>query len=72
MESPYLHFPSRHPVLCQRGDRTKWLYVSAVIVQRHRPSHVVEEEPTRVPTLDPDDQSVPGCAYQLCVSLETF
>ena len=38
------------------------------VAQRHRPSHVVEAAPGRVPAPSPHGQAVPGCACQLCVS----
>jgi len=46
-------------LLCQRGVQNKCLHASATVVQRHRPSHVVEAAPGRVPTLDPHGQAVP-------------
>ena len=46
----------------QRGDRIKSIHASAAGGQGHRPSHVVEAAPARVPTLDPHDQTVPDCA----------
>ena len=48
-------------VLCQWGDRIKCIHASASGGHRHRPSHVVEASPTRVPTLGPHGQVVPGC-----------
>ena len=56
------------PSSVQRGNRTKCLYASAAVVQRHRPSREVEAAPAGVPTLGPYGQSVSDCACQLCVS----
>jgi hypothetical protein len=56
------------PVLCQRADRIKYIHTSEAGDQGHRPSHVEEAAPVRVPTLGPHDQAVPGCACQLFVS----
>ncbi len=53
---------------CQRGDRTKCIHANATGGQRHRPSHVVEAAPGRVPAPSPHGQAVPGRACQLCVS----
>ncbi len=53
-------------------SRIKCIHSSAAGGQGHRPSHVVEAGPARVPTLAPDDQTVPGCACQLFVSGETL
>ena len=62
------HINGCRPVLCQRGDRTACIHASASGGQRHRPSHVVEEAPTRFPTIVPHGQVVPDCVCQLCVS----
>ncbi len=62
------HINGCRPVLCQRGDRIKCIHASAAGGHGHRPSHVVEAAPARVPTLGPHDQAVPDCACQFFVS----
>jgi hypothetical protein len=50
------------------SGKIKCIHASEAGGQGHRPSHVEAAAPARVPTFDPHDQAVPGCACQLFVS----
>jgi hypothetical protein len=54
------------------GDRIECIHASAAGDQGHRPCHVVEVVPARVPTFDSHDQGVPVCVCQFFVSWETL